>query len=155
MSPKTKRTYIRIARAFFRDLQDWDWIPRRFDPARTLETPRSIRALQGPDPRVIADDLWAKLLWAGLNLDPDDLPTGPGAHPIDMVRAITSPGCSAASAVMKSPDYASAASRWVSRVPGCSVEVACQRSTVCAQPGAVPVIETGPSPYFGAGGGPV
>jgi hypothetical protein len=38
---------------------------------------------------VIADDLWAKLLWAGLNLDPDDLPGGPGAHPIDMVRAIT------------------------------------------------------------------
>ena len=89
LSPKTKRTYIRIARTFFRDLQDWDWIPRRFDPARVLETPRSIRALQGPDPRVIADDLWAKLLWAGLNLAPDDLPGGPGAHPVDMVRAIT------------------------------------------------------------------
>ena len=89
LSPKTKRTYIRIARTFFRDLQDWDWIPRRFDPARTLETPRSIRAPQGPDPRVIADDLWAKLLWAGLNLTPDDLPGGPGAHPADMVRAIT------------------------------------------------------------------
>ena len=86
---QTKRTYIRIARTFFRDLQDWDWIPRRFDPARALETPRSIRALQGPDPRVIADDLWAKLLWAGLNLDPGDLPGGPGTHPVDMVRAIT------------------------------------------------------------------
>ena len=84
LSPKTKRTYIRIARTFFRDLQDWDWIPRRFDPARALETPRSIRALQGPDPRVIADDLWAKLLWAGLNLDPSDLPgrtrSSPGRH---------------------------------------------------------------------------
>jgi integrase len=89
LSPKTKRTYIRIARTFFRDLQDWDWTPRRFDPARALETPRSIRALQGPDPRVIADDLWAKLLWAGLNLDPADLPGGPGAHPVGMVRAIT------------------------------------------------------------------
>ena len=89
LSPKTKRTYIRIARTFFRDIQDWDWIPRRFDPARALETPRSIRALQGPDPRVIADDLWAKLLAAGLNLNPGDLPGGPGAHPVDMVRAIT------------------------------------------------------------------
>jgi hypothetical protein len=89
LSAKTKRTYIRVARTFFRDIQDWDWIPRRFDPARTLETPRSIRALQGPDPRVIADDLWAKLLWAGLNLDLADLPEGPGAHPLDMVRAIT------------------------------------------------------------------
>jgi hypothetical protein len=39
-------------------------------PARAPETPRSIRALQGPAPRVIADDLWAKLLWAGLNLAP-------------------------------------------------------------------------------------
>ena len=62
LSPMTKRTYIRIARTFFRDIQDWDWIPRRFDPAQALETPRSIRALQGPDPRVIADDLWDKLL---------------------------------------------------------------------------------------------
>jgi hypothetical protein len=38
---------------------------------------------------VIADDLWAKLLAAGLNLNPGDLPGGPGAHPVDMVRAIT------------------------------------------------------------------
>jgi hypothetical protein len=29
-------------------------------------TPRGISALIGPDPRVIADDGWAKLLWAGL-----------------------------------------------------------------------------------------
>ena len=89
LSPKTKRSYIRTARTFFRDIQDWEWIPRRFDPARALATPRSISALQGPDPRVIADDLWAKLLWAGLNLDPTDLPGGAGAHPVDMVRAIT------------------------------------------------------------------
>ncbi|MDV7265140.1 tyrosine-type recombinase/integrase [Rhodococcus oxybenzonivorans] len=89
LSAKMKRTYIRIVRTFFRDIQDWDWISRRFDPARPLETPRSIRALQGPDPRVIADDLWAKLLWAGLNLDPGDLPGGSGAHPGAMVRAVT------------------------------------------------------------------
>ena len=38
-------------------------------PARALATPRSVRALIGPDPRVIADDVWAKLLWAGLNLE--------------------------------------------------------------------------------------
>ncbi|WP_324199177.1 tyrosine-type recombinase/integrase [Nocardia amamiensis] len=90
LSPKTKRAYLRAARTFFRDCQDWEWIPRRFDPARALATPRSITALQGPDPRVIADDVWAKLLWAGLNLDPSDLP-GHGActHPVDMVRAIT------------------------------------------------------------------
>ncbi|MGE5285607.1 MAG: tyrosine-type recombinase/integrase [Micromonosporaceae bacterium] len=90
VTPKTKRGYLRIARTFFRDCQEWDWIPRRFDPARALATPRSIQALQGPDPRVIADDIWAKLLWAGLNLDNDDLPSTDGrAHPVEMVRAVT------------------------------------------------------------------
>ena len=56
-------------RTFFRDCQEWEWIPRRFDPTRALAVPRSIAALIGTNPRVIADDVWAKLLWAGLNLD--------------------------------------------------------------------------------------
>jgi hypothetical protein len=62
LSPKTKSSYLRMARAFFRDLQEWEWIPRRFDPAKALGAPRSLRALLGPDPRVIADDIWAQLL---------------------------------------------------------------------------------------------
>ena len=79
-----------MARAFFRDLQEWEWIPRRFDPARALSTPRSLRALIGPDPRVIADGIWAKLLWAGLNLEAADLPRADGrVHPVEMIRAIT------------------------------------------------------------------
>ena len=70
--------------------QEWEWIPRRFDPAQALGTPRSIRALLGPDPRVIADDIWAKLLWAGLNLEPADLARADRrVHPIEMIRAIT------------------------------------------------------------------
>jgi integrase len=90
LSPKTKSSYLRMARAFFRDLQEWEWIPRRFDPARVLSTPRSLRALIGPDPRVIADDIWAKLLWAGLNLEAADLPRADGrVHPVEMIRAIT------------------------------------------------------------------
>jgi integrase len=90
LSPKTKSTYLRIARAFFRDLQEWDWIPRRFDPAKALGAPRSLRALLGPDPRVIADDIWAKLLWAGLNLEEAGLPQTDGrVHPAEMIRAIT------------------------------------------------------------------
>ncbi len=36
-----------------------------------------------------------------------------------------------------------------------TVAVAWQRSTACAQPGAVPVMGTGPFPYRGAGGGSV
>jgi integrase len=90
LAPQTKSGYLGATRTFFRDCQDWEWIPRRFDPAQALGTPRSIRALLGPDPRVIADDIWAKLLWAGLNLGPDDLPATDGrAHPVEMVRAIT------------------------------------------------------------------
>jgi hypothetical protein len=61
----TKATQLSAVRTFFRDCQEWEWIPRRFDPQRALATPRSIAALLGPDPRVIADEVWAKLMWAG------------------------------------------------------------------------------------------
>ena len=74
VSPRTKAGMLTATRAFFRDLQEWEWIARRFDPARALATPRSVLALIGPNPRVIADDVWAKLLWAGLNVEADDLP---------------------------------------------------------------------------------
>jgi hypothetical protein len=50
--PKSKAGYLRMTRAFFRDCQEWEWIPRRFDPGTALATPRSIKALTGPDPRV-------------------------------------------------------------------------------------------------------
>jgi integrase len=90
LMPKTKSSYLRVARTFFRDCQEWEWIPRRFDPAHALATPRSVKALLGPDPRVIADDVWAKLLWAGLNLDAGDLPDAGGpAYPAELVRALT------------------------------------------------------------------
>lgn len=60
-------------RIYFRDLQGWDWITRKFNPATALNTPKSIRTLIGPDPRNLPDDVWAKLLWAGLNLTTEDL----------------------------------------------------------------------------------
>jgi integrase len=63
-----------VLRAFFADLQEWELIPRKFDSHRCFRTPRSVRARLGPSPRVLADDIWAKLLWAGLNLTEDDLP---------------------------------------------------------------------------------
>jgi hypothetical protein len=55
--------------AFFRDIQEWGWIPRRFDPRRSFMGPHSLRALTGTKPKVIDNDVWAKLLWAGLNLE--------------------------------------------------------------------------------------
>ncbi len=39
---------------------------------------------------MIADDIWAKMLWAGLNLEAADLPRADRrVHPFEMIRAIT------------------------------------------------------------------
>jgi integrase len=91
LKASTKACHITALRTFFRDCQEWEWLPRRFDPQRALAIPRSIAALLGPDPRVIADEIWAKLLWAGLNLETADLPqTQSGLfYPLELVRAIT------------------------------------------------------------------
>jgi len=87
LAARSKNDYLSVLRQFFRDCAEWDWIPRRFDPGRALATPRSVMALIGPEPRVIADDRWAKLLWAGLNLEQADLPAG-RQYPLEMVRAL-------------------------------------------------------------------
>jgi integrase len=76
LKPATKARLLSDLRRFFRDCQDWEWIPRRFNPVRALGTPRSISRLIGAAPRTIQDDIWAKLLWAGLNLTEADLPKG-------------------------------------------------------------------------------
>lgn len=91
ISPSTKAHILMATRTFFRDCQEWEWINRRFDPTRALAAPHSVRALLGTNPRVIADEVWAKLLWAGLNLEPDDLPSNGRAlpYPIEFVRAVT------------------------------------------------------------------
>jgi integrase len=103
---RSKNYLLGSLRRFFADLQEWEWIARRFDPFRVFATPRSIKALIGPAPRTIADDLWAKLLWAGLNLTLADLPghgSAPASHrdvsgatlrtgsyyPLEMVRALS------------------------------------------------------------------
>ncbi len=87
LSPRGKRGYLSALRMFFHDCKEWGWIPRRFDPGRALATPRSITAQIGPDPRVIADDVWAKLLWAGPNLGEGDLPAR-NHYPLELVRAL-------------------------------------------------------------------
>ena len=89
--PRSKAHILGATRTFFRDLQEWEWIGRRFDPARALAVPRTVNALIGTDPRVIADDVWAKLLWAGLNLEPADLPGNSAGtyYPMELIRAIT------------------------------------------------------------------
>jgi len=74
---------------------------KAFGPARVADTVARVagvlvgrgylKALIGPAPRVIADDVWAKLVWAGLHLEPADLvPSARGGygHPIELVRAL-------------------------------------------------------------------
>lgn len=97
LKPAAKAAHLRCIRSFFRDLQEWEWIPLRFDPTRALGLPRTIRASIGPNARVVADDAWAKLVWAGLNLADEDLQPSPGhegctkqppRYPLAMVRAV-------------------------------------------------------------------
>ncbi len=75
LSARSKNRLLGTLRAFFRDCQEWGWCARHFAPGRAFATPRAITARIGPNPRVIADEVWAKLLWAGLNLDERDLST--------------------------------------------------------------------------------
>lgn len=91
IAARTKAHMLMASRVFFRDCQEWEWFPRRFDPARALAVPRSVSALIGTDPRVIADDSWAKLLWAGLNLEAGDLPgnSADTYYPMPLIRAVT------------------------------------------------------------------
>ena len=87
LSPRAKDTYLSALRVFFADCQDWDWIPRSFDPWRALATPRSVKALIGPAPRTVASDIWARLLWAGLDMSTEDL-SCTKSYPIEFVRAL-------------------------------------------------------------------
>ncbi len=94
IKPATKASVLTPLRRFFRDCQEWNWIPTRFNPYQARATPRSVRCLIGPDPRIIQDGIWAKLLWAGLNLTNQELskPNDPEArgdghfYPATMVR---------------------------------------------------------------------
>ena len=101
-SARTKSSRLQAISIFFRDLQEWGWIDRRFDPRLAFKVPRSIHGLIRLDPRPIADEIWAKLMAAGLGLAVDDLATPqylPGQHgslekgglwyPFEMVRALT------------------------------------------------------------------
>ena len=91
-SASAKDGFLGSVRLFFRDCQEWGWVPPlRFDSRRALATPRAIRAQLGPQPRVIASDVWAKLLWAGLNLTAEELPHVLGQvafYPLEMVKAL-------------------------------------------------------------------
>jgi integrase len=96
MQANSKVDMLYSLRTFFRDLQHWETIPRSFDPHIAFRVPRSLRALIGSDPRVLPDDVWAKLIWVGLNITATDLTsqgstTGNGTHyyPLPLVKALS------------------------------------------------------------------
>ena len=92
LRPQAKAQHLETMRVFLTECQEWGWIPVRLNPSRSLRTPRSIKNLMGPDPRVIDLALWAKIVWAALNLTEEDLPhaglTHTTLYPLAMVRAI-------------------------------------------------------------------
>lgn len=92
LSANRKVCILSIVRLFFLDCQAWGWLPQRFDPGRCLATPRTWKGLINPKPesRVIDDSIWARLVWAGLHLDANDLELFHLrlAFPYEMVRAI-------------------------------------------------------------------
>ena len=112
--PAVRPHQIAALRTFFRDCQEWEWLPAPVRPANAHWPPRAASLpCIGPNPRVIADDIWAKLLWAGLNLTADRPPGRP--RPDRSTRSSwsarsPSPGCSPASAATRSPGCVSAAS---------------------------------------------
>ena len=71
---------------FFSDLQAAELIPIKFSPQRYFASPRSVLRKIRPNPRVIEKSVWAKLVYAGQNIEQDDLPSV--MYPIEMVRAI-------------------------------------------------------------------
>jgi integrase len=99
LRPNAKAGLLKCLRVFFRDCQEWGWIAIRFNPSRVLQSPRSLRNLIGPDPKAVERDRWAKLLWAAMNLEREDLPTTAGkvlVYPLEMVRALAVVWCFAA-----------------------------------------------------------
>jgi integrase len=93
MAAHTRIHSLSTLRRFFSDLQQWEVIPRRFDPYGAFRAPRSLQSLVDRNPRILSDDVWAKLIWAGLNISAADLSAqGRGAahyYPLPLVRALS------------------------------------------------------------------
>ena len=86
ISAYTKDRYISVVRNFFTDLQEWEWIPRRFNAHRYLVSPRAVRGLIGPQPKPIDSAIWKKLVITTLNLQPENLRSQ--RYPFALVKAL-------------------------------------------------------------------
>ncbi|MHB8461661.1 MAG: tyrosine-type recombinase/integrase [Vulcanimicrobiaceae bacterium] len=92
----TKHGFVAALRRFFQDCHENEWIASRFDPVRSLRLSRNAKSQLVVNPRVIADDVWAKLLAAGLRLTVEDIPGSAfgqslvryPTYPLEMNRAV-------------------------------------------------------------------
>jgi len=89
LRPNSKSRYLAVVRAFFKDLQEWGWIRRRFNPQRCLAVPRTIQGLIEPNPKPVDAAVWHKLVIAALNLADGDLNNvQTWRYPLPMLRAV-------------------------------------------------------------------
>ena len=94
LTPNGKVGILAAMRAFFRDLQYWEWIERRFNPDRGFALPRQVQRSRERNPRPIDEAFWLKLRAASLSLRPEDLPrpTDRGQwrypYPLEMIQAL-------------------------------------------------------------------
>ena len=110
-----------------------DSCPAESEPS--LQAPRSLRNLIGPDPRTVEREQWAKFLWAAMNLEAEDLPTTGSnvlVYPLEMVRAIAVVWCFAALDRMKLSGYASGVSDGSMKTCWCQKPGRSYQKTRCA-----------------------
>lgn len=96
MKAHSKIHHLRAMSAFFRDCQEWDWLPRRFNPGHVFAIPSTLNSEIEDEPRVIEEGVWLKLIGAGLNLPEENIARSDSAisrevsfpYPYKMVRAM-------------------------------------------------------------------
>lgn len=91
LEASSKEGLLSAVRGFFADCQEWEWLPVASTRCARWPPRAALRRCWARIPGVIADEVWATLLWAGLNLEQGDLPVTNAGHfyPLELVRAVT------------------------------------------------------------------
>lgn len=87
MMPNSRSHFVYALRRFMIDFENWGWGRLKFSPARHISTPDTPLFRVGVNPRVIDDPVWLKLIWASLNLRPEDL-LSEIHYPLPMIQAM-------------------------------------------------------------------
>ncbi len=94
LTPNGKVGILAAMRVFFRDLQHWEWIERRFNPDRGFALPRQVQRSRQRNPRPIEEGFWFKLRAASLSLRHGDLPRPIDSgqwryqYPLELIQAL-------------------------------------------------------------------